>query len=361
MARILLLAFVILTVGCTKTTFAPSTSTSNASMEAADLSADEKSALKAELDAGPVRTVAYWGDYASRPLQDRVGPCDPELIKHSHKQNLFDGYSERPEAIKPSPGQLRDVRGALESLPAGVHRLVGNRVASICFVRDLGTTAWTDDVHDDEGTAVAAFMVLDLAALERTANARASWKENSPFKDTSGWRVEMTIEEDAADNRLNAIRYILLHELGHLVTIGRKIHPSWSLEPSADAHLSYPYLPLSWVFKGGDYVSRFDARWPTRKDVKYYRHENSNLPDTDADSHYRALAATNIPSLYGATHQADDFAEAFALYVHTQLDQRPWSIKIMQGDKIVRELTSCFRTGRCPLKRAFLETLFANP
>lgn len=58
-----------------------------------------------------------------------------------------------------------------------------------------------------------------------------TWKENTPFKDSASYRLDARIEADSDDNRKNAIQYILLHELGHALTVGTDIHPPWNIPP----------------------------------------------------------------------------------------------------------------------------------
>jgi hypothetical protein len=325
-----------------------------------ELSDDERANLQKELDASPVRQVGYWQEQLSKPLPERLGSCDPEMIKHAHRQNLHDGYPERPQALHVSKDQLADARGALLSMPAVVHRLIGSRLSSICFVRDLGSTAWGDSIHDASGKRVATFLVLDMAALDRTANSWATWKENSPFRDESPWRVKMTIESESTNNRLNAIRYILLHEFGHVVTVGRNIHPSWNEPDSAEAAAANPFFLESWLFDGKKYTSRFEDNWGARKHVRYYRHERSDIPDKAIPSLYQDLLNTDFVSLYGATAYHDDFAEAFAVYVHTVLDQRPWKLELFEGERLHQTVGGCLSEPRCAKKKKILDELFAT-
>ena len=72
---------------------------------------------------------------------------------------------------------------------------------------------------------------------------------------------------------------------------------------------------------------------------------------------YTQLAATNFATLYAATSPGDDFAEAFASYIHTVLMRKPLHIDIRAGDKAVLRYSSCWAQARCAGKRAILEQL----
>ncbi|MBC7469468.1 MAG: hypothetical protein H7322_09100 [Ramlibacter sp.] len=75
---------------------------------------------------------------------------------------------------------------------------------------------------------------------------------------------------------------------------------------------------------------------------------------------YASLEETNFPSLYAATAPGDDFAEAFASYVHVVLLRRPWEIALSQGGKVVKVVRSCWDQPRCAAKRAVMEQLLGR-
>ena len=55
----------------------------------------------------------------------------------------------------------------------------------------------------------------------------------------------------------------------------------------------------------------------------------------------------------------EDFAEAFAIQVHTRLLGRPFRVDLYHGPAHIGTFRSCLDTGRCPAKAAFLESLLA--
>jgi hypothetical protein len=309
-----------------------------------------------DLSRHPVRTMAYWKPALARPLAERVGAAPPELVEYLALDNAREGLPNRPRAPALADDFLRDVRAALAALPAAVIAPLEGRLAGIYFIEDLGGTGFFDEI-DDAGRAVAGFTVLDPAVLQRTANAWATWKESTPFQPGSGATLRATIQDAKGDTRANAIQYILLHELGHMLSIGAGVHPSWRTAAKDVALERYPFARLSWRHSSdrARFVSAFDAAFPQRKDVVYYF--GAKLPAAQMLATYDALERTDFVTLYGATNPFDDFAEAFASYVHVVLMGKPWEIRIEQDGRPVKTYRACWDEARCAAKRRILESL----
>ena len=319
---------------------------------------DKACALSAA-KAHRVHNLDSWKGELARPVGERIGPASPQVVEYLNLDNIFHGYPEKPRAAKLDPAFLADVRGAIADLPPGIWHLFTQRYLGLQLVEDLGGTGFTDFVVDKDKKPVAGYVALDAAILGRqTANAWATWKENTPFKLQTVFKLDARIEEDKNDNRKNAIQYILLHELGHVLSIGGNIHPSWAVAPKdIPATAKFPYYDLSWkADRAADkYVTLFDANFPQRKDVAYYF--GAKLAATEMVATYANLEKTNFTSLYAATSPGDDFAEAFASYVHVVLMKRPWQITISRNGEVVRTFNSCWEEPRCAAKRKLLEQI----
>ncbi|MDP1613124.1 MAG: hypothetical protein Q8M11_18875 [Sulfuritalea sp.] len=303
--------------------------------------------------------IATWQAMLALPVGERIGPAPPHLVEYLNLDNIVNGYAERPRAARLDAGLLADIRGAVADVPAEIWRLVGERLVGVYFVEGLGGTGYTDYVFDDRGKPVKGFVVLDAAVLARQrANAWATWKENTPFAPGAGYRLDARIEANANDNRRNAIQYILLHELGHVLTIGADIHPPWNIAPKhADAAAKYPFFDLSWAIDrpADKYRTLFDADFPQRASTVYYF--GAKLAAADMTATYASLKLTNFPSLYAATAPGDDFAESFASFVHVVLLRRPWQITISRDGKPVEIFRACWGEPRCAEKQKMLEQL----
>ena len=307
----------------------------------------------------PIRKLDNWSAARAVPVGERMGPASPWLVEYLNLDNLFNGLPERPRAARLDDGFLADVRSAIDGLPADIWRLFSERLLGIYFVENLGSSGYTDFVPGSGNVPPAGYIVLDAGILrQQTANAWASWKENTPFKFQTAYKLEARMETDANDNRKNAIQYILLHELGHVLAIGGRLHPPWSIAPNAVAPgARYPYFDLSWTIdrQADKYLSLFDSDFPQRKEVRYYF--GAKLAGDQMDAVYANLEKTNFPSLYAATSPGDDFAEAFASYVHVVLMKRPWQITISRYGEVVRDFKSCWPEQRCAEKRKLMEQL----
>lgn len=307
----------------------------------------------------PVRNLDTWKDMLAKPVAERIAPATPQLVEYLNLDNIAHGYPEKPRAAKLDPAFLADVKGAIADLPPGIWHLFNQRFIGLFLVEDLGGTGFTDAVVDKDMHPVAGFIVLDAAVLSRqTANAWATWKENTPFKLQTVYALDARIEEPSNDNRRNAIQYILLHELGHVLAIGGNLHPMWFVAPKdVPATAKYPFFDLSWKIDrtASKYDSLFEAALPQRKSVAYYF--GAKLAATEMAGVYDNLEKTNYVSLYGATSPGDDFAEAFASYVHVVLMKRPWQVTITRAGEVVKTFKSCWDEERCAEKRRIIEQL----
>jgi hypothetical protein len=332
-------------------------------LDAAPCRDADKGCLLRAIRSHAVHKLSAWEADRARPLPDRVGAAPPLMVEYLNLDNRLNDYPERPRAAKLDSAFLEDLKGAMADLPPPVLRLFERRLIGVYLVEDLGGTGFTDFTVDEADRPVAGYIVLDAAVLQHlTANAWASWKENTAFKPQDSYRLDARIESDAQDNRRNAIQYILLHELGHVLSIGGGVHPPWNIDPKeVDTSVQYPFYALSWKVDRAEnkYATLFDAEFPQRKNVAYYF--GAKLAGDEMLPTYVNLEQTNFPSLYAATRPGDDFAEAFASYVHAVLMQRPWQITISRDGASVRVFKSCWDEARCKEKRYLLEKMIQRP
>ncbi len=307
-----------------------------------------------------VKSVATWRAELEKPISQRVDVASESLIEFITLDNRINGYAERPGVPKLDAGFLADFMAAFNELPPVVLNVVGNRLVGIRFVANLGSSGFADYVYDTAGEVAGAFVVFDSSVLQSmTANRWATWKERTPFKPEPGYSLEAQIETVGLDSRKNAIQYILLHELGHVVSAGRNIHPNWNtpVRQQAASMDRFPFFETTWKFDvaEGTYKSKFDRDFLRRKDVVYYG--VARIPGSEMGSTYASLEQTSFPTLYSATRPGDDFAEAFANYVHVVMLQRPWQITLTNDGKVIRTVKSCWEEIRCAEKRRLLEEL----
>jgi hypothetical protein len=311
------------------------------------------------LETHAIHRLATWDTtMATRPVEQRLAAAPPQLIEYLNLDNIAHGFAGTPRAAVMDDLLVRDVRRAIEEMPAPVLAAVDSRLVGIYFVEGLGSTGFTDVI--ERGPAPPrAFIVLDAGVLSHlNANAWATWKENTPFAANAAWRLQARLESDADDSREHAIQYILLHELAHVMAAGSSIHPDWGIAPrEVKPDARYPFFELSWrIDRTADrYASRWDDAFPQRTRIRYYL--GAKLAGADLLPTYENLARTDFPTLYAATSPGDDFAESLASYVHVVLLKRPWAITITGPDGAARTFGSCWAKARCERKRTELEAI----
>ena len=319
----------------------------------------DRACAAAALRESPVLKASYWKQAFGKPVEERVGSAPPELVTQLKLDNIVQGYPNTPDAPPIPDDFMREVRQAIAEIPAKIRKLFVKRLAGIYFVRNLGSTGYTNHVDGGMFGRDVGFIVLDMDVLERrTANAWDTWKENTPFIPDPHYRLEARIETDQQDNRKNAIQYILLHELGHVLSIGENFHPPWNRNDTKFALDEYPFAQLSWEYGNPNdihYASLFEDSFPLRRNVVYYL--GARLDASSMISVYEQLEQTNYPTLYAATSPAEDFAESFVGYVHTVLMKRPLEIRLYRDGKLAEIYQSCWDEARCAKKREILEQI----
>jgi hypothetical protein len=314
-----------------------------------------------ELAGHTVRTLDYWKGFETRSWVDRLQPATPEVIDFLQKDNLYQGFPQRPRPARIDENYLADIRAAIRDIPVVVQSLVAGKLVALMLVEDLGGTGYMVGVFDSNDEQVAAFLVLDPIVLDKKANAWASWKDSTPFMDDPEYEIRTHLEAPAEDTRRNALRYILLHEFAHFVGMDPSLLPNWSQQPSAEALAAARFASLSWVFNDGQYVSKYDSDFTLRPRVVFYAGDDSKLPMSDAATFLQELSKTNFPTPYSATSNADDFAESLANYIHVVIDKRPYWVEVNRNGETLYRLESCWGTPRCAAKEMFLSWLLKAP
>lgn len=304
----------------------------------------------------PAFRIENWPTERNTALSRRVAIAPPMLVELMQLKNRLDGFAQTPTQARPDEAFMADVRAALDELPPIVQKLASPGLIGIYLVDGLGSSGFTSLAMDANGKPAGAFTVLDAGMLaDARANQWATWRDGTPFRSDAGWRLSTRIEDEGHDSRKNAIQYILLHELAHVIAGGTRIHPSWVVAPQ-DAYDggSYPFFDLAWRMNGAKrgYTARPSDEFPLRTRVSYY--VGRQLEASSMLAAYQQLARTGFPSMYGAARPGDDFAESFASYVHVRLMGRPWEVTIRHGDKPVFRLAACWGQQRCATREALL-------
>ncbi|MFZ6643377.1 hypothetical protein ACO0LL_26890 [Undibacterium sp. TC4M20W] len=303
--------------------------------------------------------VEYWLKQANLPLPDRIGKAPEELLAYVAKVNNCTSADQLPAQVELNPDFLNDIRAAIADMPPVVLQLLDKPLLGVCLGRGLGSSAVTDVVTSPDGQILGLVTLMDADAfLGRTANDWASWKENTPFLPGSAFQVHLQIEAAENDNRKNAMQFLLLHEFGHVLTANSEFLPDWWIgSQKFRSTEEYSFLSLSWqIAMNGDIIPLLRHDFEHRKNLHFYSDQQ-----VDGDlipSIYKALEKTGFSSLYAATNAYDDFAEAFAMYVHSVMMGKPYRLSIRSGDEIIMEVADYWSSPRArSRKQLFAEYL----
>lgn len=263
-----------------------------------------------------------WEDLLRRPLAERKGGAPRELIDFIGRHNQATGNPAAARAAVPDAGLEADIDAAIAGLPVPVLRHLEPCLLGVFVMAGVGASAVSSVVAGPEGEMIGAFVAIDAAAFaDITANAWFERRENMPFRAAAGLRLEARIADDAHDDRVAALQFMLLHEFGHVLAACKPLAPMWWRVGGAGAP-SYPLLELCWqAVPGGRFAPRAGHDFPMRDQLVY--HGAPRLSLRDAEAAYAALRRTGFPTLYAATSVHEDIADSFAGYVHVRLMGRP--------------------------------------
>ncbi|MEM7209907.1 MAG: hypothetical protein AAF434_18955 [Pseudomonadota bacterium] len=304
----------------------------------------------------PVRKIDRWDNNLNSPIYDRIQNAPADIINYIEIDNRANGFPSGVRAAENGIG-IKDVQSALRDIPETVLNHFEKSLVGIFLVENLGSSGYVESIADHEGRFIAGFIVLDASVLARTANEWATWRDNTAFvQDATCCEIRTTIAERHKDNSLGAIQFILLHELGHVLSITRNTHPHWWGETDGLTVGDFPFADISWrVSKNKkNFISRFDRQFPLARELVFY--QKPQLHINQARSVLQQLGETNFPSLYSTTRVEEDFAETFAIFVHTEIMRKPYQIEFFENELSVKKIDACFTT-HCLKKADFLRAL----
>lgn len=309
----------------------------------------------ADLTKHPVKQLAFWGAQLEKPLAERVGAASADVVDYLRMDNEVNAYTARPSATEMPPALQDDVRAILAALPPRFQSLLGAKLLGVFAAQGLGSSAYTDFVRDAQGAPVAAFVVIDVAAMTRKANAWIAWKESTPFKPEPGWAITGELEPEATDTTRGALEFVLIHEFGHMLAFDEDVHPLWSVTPSLVDPEDYPFFNVSWTVKDGAYFRKVELTDEAPGPITYYKERDDRPAASRMPAFYDWLAKSDFVTLYAATNPFDDFAESIVTYLHTVVMKKPYKLTISHDGAAVRTWTPCWDEPRCATKRKELE------
>jgi hypothetical protein len=322
--------------------------------------------LREWLLKAPVRKTSFWKLDPMEPLDARIVTEAPgELLHFIQVDNANAGIPQIPSAARNVAAFVAELRSAIRELPMPILSRARKRLAAIVLVQGLGTTGYTVALRDAAGASDQAIVVLDVSLIRQSANTWATWKENTPFRPSPGYELRVTLESTPEDTRKNAIQFVLLHELGHVLAIQSGIVED---ALSASLGISQPsgFNQLSWR-SISPWQSRWDDILQARQLLRFYAPDDAKRPIELARAIYSELLKTDFPTLYSATSPFDDFAESIATYAHCVLMHKPYQVVLRKSGKELARLECCWsskdprQSDRCTRKKELLERFLGSP
>lgn len=305
-----------------------------------------------------VRRASFWGDdWRDLPLAERVRPL-PEDAVASLRRDL--GGTGPIAPARGAEYMQEDLRAVMAELPQAVEDLVADRLIGVFLVEGLsGAGGDTQNLglaldviglwRQHAGTVI----LIDRDETDMRANRAMAGMEYVPSGDYRGIRVEARMARRDENDRRTTLRYVLLHELGHVIDYDRGITPARFRY--GDDRTGCGFTCLSWIAPDRHrFSTRIDSAMRKVRGGDYDAYVRA-LPQTFAD-----LAGTNFPSFYAATLPEEDFAESFAQYVHAVLMGRPWELTLRVDGTIKGRLRACFHDRRCPDKKSYFDRLLSG-
>jgi len=305
--------------------------------------------------------ASLWGDdWRGKPLVERARILPAEIAKSLHGESFGIGLVASAVPAENAEYILDDLRAAIESIPESVQRLVERRLIGVYLVQGMklkgglnaaGLAFPTKDFFRQySGTVI----FIDAESADSNPNQALAGLSFVPLDRYGYFSLEPELAGSGSNDRVTTLRTVLLHELGHLIDRDREITPE-SFNYGAVAEPGCGFTCLSW-----------ERRWrqrngdQLRKAFGNLRHGAIKEYVFDLPKTLQALKRSNFPSLYGAMLPEEDFADSFAMYVHTVMLGLPWEITFRVNGEIKAEIGSCYTEGRCPRKREFFDALLAE-
>lgn len=310
---------------------------------------------------GEYRRASLWGDdWRDKPLTERAQILPADIAKSLRGGAFGDGVAGGIASAENAEYMLEDLRAAIDGIPEPVKRLVERRLIGVYLVQGMnlkdgshaaGLTIETINFFRQYAGSV---ILIDAESTDSNPNRALAGLSFVPLDRYGYFSLEPQLADSGSNDRITTLRTVLLHEMGHVIDTDRDIVPrSFSYGPVAAPGCGFACL--SWERRGrqrnGDQL---------RSAISQLEHGHIKeyvlaLPKT-----LEALKKSNFPSLYGAMLPEEDFADSFAMYVHTVMLGLPWEITFRIDGEIKTEIGSCFTEGRCPRKREYFDNLLAE-
>lgn len=292
---------------------------------------------------------SFWSSDCQPPNGTKVKLAPASLLDFSARFNRKYDYPGKPKALESFEEEKKIIEAAITEIPKKIFDLAGDRFCGFFLARDLGLTASAHPTYDSEWKPVGGFIMIDFDRINKTANQWRTEHENLFFDSAKG-KIEGQIASRKNDTQITALRWVLIHELGHII---RALDRDF-IEVQGNRQ---DFVSISWVQKGDRPISRFDSSMPFRNQLKKVRVGSTLFKEKEILPYYRRLSKTDFPTLYAASNPDEDFSESLASYVNVYIFNEPLSVIYFSNGKVKNVFKSCFIRKTCPQKYEFFKAL----
>ncbi|TGL45068.1 hypothetical protein [Leptospira perdikensis] len=285
----------------------------------------------------------------------RVYPLDSKRLETLVTINKIDEISDVPAPTKDLSSWKSELNQIEKSLPKEVNAVADSVIYGIYFVTNLGSTGLTGIVRDDAGKPIGGIIYLDSDLLGDGGNDWASKKESTAFLPSNEHAVKIHLDD--TNSKETAIRFIVLHELGHILSIVYRHAPDFS-EKQRDFRNFPLFSGIWWSETFSPYETTF---FPERNKIKFYQKSPTLSIFPEGKSLYKKLTNTQFVSLYAATNADDTYAEAFAQYVHVLLLEKEYKVILTSNGRSETLLQDPIRKEGGRRFRELFQTILKNP
>ncbi|MDX1961390.1 MAG: hypothetical protein SFU98_22665 [Leptospiraceae bacterium] len=296
--------------------------------------------------------AARMENYPKQKLEERIFNLPKLQNEFIHELNIIDGIENIPAPSTDFLLMKEKMDLIFKNSNPKILKILDKYVLGIYFSENLGTTGLTSFVYDKNLKPVGGIIFIDSNLVKLSGNEWISYKENTVF--IQG-KYKLKIEIDNGNSKFSALEYILLHELGHIVSVVDGIVPDFTLEKRN--FKSFPFFHGVWSEE--KVMTELSTKYPELKKIKFYSKPELKL-DVDALEIYSILEVSPFPTVYSTINADDHFAESFVSYLHTLVGKKPWRLTIINERGEANSFENGISKERCKLEREFMEKWFRN-
>jgi hypothetical protein len=287
-----------------------------------------------------------------RPALEKIEPLSDLGRDYLSVSTGFTFGNEELTSLHLSHEERNKIVDVIRTLPPAVQKLVDTKLISLSFVKGLarsGLNGFTGTMYKGS-VGEFGFIVIDADVLSQKANDRLAARERQYFVPSFGYMLKAGTETPMENTPLSAFRFLLLHELGHLLHETAVDFPVVSSAKDAAKRTGFSGPFGSIVRERMSLVLRNFA------DGKFNL-EKPFPKITNAGKVFYALDQSGLPSIYAAVNPYEDFAESFAMWVHCDLMFKSHHVTVLRDSRPVWRFSGCDSLEQVPVKTQLFERI----